>query len=233
MQPESFLDEFVGRFRHRWHTDSQYRAMMSGVFAVVVLVSLCLCAGITSTVANNVFYGAGLASSGSQDPNAAPTSGTLQGFASFPTASLPPWTPGAIPPPNPAPVSQTPIPTATSLPTATPVPGDTPCTSSCGGGGGGGQKATVTVTWSPATWTGGFMVVNVHTSVPNDGVNLLIKNCAGGTVLNNGNGVTDSNGDYTFTFPIAEPGPPYTLKHATINAQDQTGGSGFAYPPCA
>jgi hypothetical protein len=228
MQPESFLDEFVGRFRHRWHTDSQYRAMMSGVFAVVVLISLCLCAGITSTVANNVFYGTGLASAGSQGPNSGPNGGVIQGNASFPTPSLPPWTPGNIPYPNPAPMSQTPIPTATPYPTATPTPTSPPCQSNCGGGH--GPHVTVTVTFSPNPWKKGSDSVMVHTSIPNDGVNLLITNCTGGTVLNQGSGVTDGNGDYTFTFTqVANSSQPY----AAVSAQEQNGYSGSASPPCA
>jgi hypothetical protein len=236
MQTVSFLDDIVARFRHRWHTDSQYRAMMSGLSAVVVLIALCSCAGIVSTVTNNVFYGSGLASGGGPGgAGSVPGGGVLQGAASFPTASLPPWTPGTVPNANPVPPSQTPPPTPTPVPTATPTPTATPCTSNCGGGGGGGGRVTITVTdWTPKPWTQGSVSVTVHTSVPNDGVNLIITNCTGGTVLSassNPNATTDGSGNYTFSFSQSG---PHTQPSADVwaTAQNGSGAGVHAYPPC-
>src|SRR5260221_181515 len=123
MPSASFLDDLVERFRHRWETDRQYRAAASGVLGVVVLVVLCSCAGIVSTVTNNVLASGGFLSSGT--PNSVgtqSTSNTVLQSAVFPTETIPAWTPGVIPGAPPVPNSQTPVP----IPTAVPSPTDLP-----------------------------------------------------------------------------------------------------------
>lgn len=232
MQPVSFLDDIVERFRQRWHTDSQYRAMMSGLFGVIVLIALCTCAGTVSVVTNNVLSGSGFGVGGNQGAQSAP-GGLIQGAAEFPTASLPPWTPAAIPNANPVPPSLTPIPTPTPVPTATPTPTATPCVSNCGGGGGGGGGGSVVVTitgWSPDPWKPGNNSISFHTSVPNDGINILITNCQGGTVDDPGP-TTDGSGNYTFTFN-QKGNSSQTSADVWVTAQNGTAAGVHAFPKC-
>jgi hypothetical protein len=233
----NFIDEIIARFQHRWNTDAQYRAMLSGVFGLACIVALCSCAGIVSMVTNNAMASAGFTTGGggSQQPQGG--GGVLQAAAEFPTATIAPWDPGVIPGSQPVPASQTPIPTATPVPTATPLPTATPCTHNCGGGG---PTVQVTITgWSPNTWTqcsGGVkcLSVTVHTSVPNDGVNLIITACNGAQILSasyNPNATTDASGNYTFSFnqPTASNRNKADV-WATAQGGDQNGVHGF--PPC-
>jgi hypothetical protein len=145
--------------------------------------------------------------------------------------------PGAPPVPN----SQTPVPSPTvppsptALPTATPRPTATPCPSNCGGGG---HAGTATVTW-PAPWTvcpgTPCDQLNIHTSVPNNGISLIITACNGATYLSQtdpqyANAATDSSGNLTFLFN--EQGPN-TRATADVALQTQSGASAHVYPPCA
>src|SRR5579863_1957896 len=92
MQPANFLDLMLARFRHRWETDRQYRAAMSGVIGLVTLIGMCACMGVVSAFANGALTGTGL----TQGPNGAPTTGPngqviVQGIPQFPTQTLPTW----------------------------------------------------------------------------------------------------------------------------------------------
>lgn len=208
MQRGSALDRMVRRFHDRWETNRQFRSTMSAALAVIILLSLCSCMLATATVTNAAL--GGILGTGSDVPTTAQLkadtgTGPLKGAASFPTSTVV-FTVGPSPAASPIPASGTPPPTATAAPTATPVPTDTPCVSNCGGGGGGGGNVRITVTgWSPATWTGGAGAsISVHTSVPNDGVNMIIS-FPQGTVLSAGTSFsgTDGSGNGTFSFTAA------------------------------
>jgi hypothetical protein len=241
MPPVSFLDELVNRFRHRWEIDRQFRAAASGVVGLVVIVALCSCAGIASTMANSVFAGSGLAGGGGggSGPQSQDT-GTLKGFAGIPTETIPPWTPGTLPPAPPAPTSATEVPTATAAPTATPKPTETPCQNNCGGGG----SVTITVSgYAPAGgWvacSGGSLCdsITFQTSVPNDPVNLIITDCTGRTVLSaaegqfsTGTSATGSDGNVTYSFSQQT---PRNRGHADVTIQAVNAHDAKVFPLCA
>jgi hypothetical protein len=157
----SALDSMVNGFRERWETNAAFRARMSAVVGAAALVGLCVVMAIAATVANAAFGVGG----GSHDPLAYSGNGSgLQGSESFPTETIPPWTPGSIPNAAPAPASQTPPPGPTKVPTptqsiyvnTTPSAGNLPTT--CNGNSGNntwaftpcplvaGQSGTFTVT---------------------------------------------------------------------------------------
>jgi hypothetical protein len=237
--PHNFLDDLLDRFRERWITQPQFRAMASGVVALVVLVGLCTCGAITSAITNNALAGAGFGPGGSSgQPQGG--GGVLQAAAEFPTPTIAPWPTGVIPGYQPVPASQTPIPTPTPVPTATPWPTATTCISNCGGGGGPTVQLTITG-WAPSPWTecaGGAkcLSVTVHTSVPYDGVNLIITRCDGLQVLNNSGGAgaaTDGSGNYTFTFTQANPTLAHPHPDIWATAQNGAQNGVHATPACA
>jgi hypothetical protein len=129
----STLDRVVTNFRDHWETDAAYRGRVSVMVGAGALISLCLLVGVVAVIASSMLGG------GAPSPASVAQSGhggQLQGFASFPTPSLAPWTPGTIPGAAPAPASQTPIPKPTSAVTPTPTidPNSTATTSATGGG---------------------------------------------------------------------------------------------------
>jgi hypothetical protein len=140
----SWLDQWVYRFQHRWETNPQYRAAVSGVCGLVLIVLMCSCTGILATVTNSALAGAGggNGSTGNTNTGAA----TVQAQATFPTMTIPPYTVSTIPAGN-IPNSQTPPPGPTATPTDLPAtPTDTP------GGPGGGPAGTCSGTSAGATW---------------------------------------------------------------------------------
>jgi hypothetical protein len=136
LQTATFLDQMVERFRHRWETNPQYRAAFSGVVGLVVLVALCSCAGIVSSVTNRVLANTGFSSSNAVGPLSG-SGPILQGASHFPTETVPAWQAGQIPAGPPIPNSGTPYPSPTKPPTPTVQPSPTGFPG--GGGGGGGQ----------------------------------------------------------------------------------------------
>lgn len=142
----SWLDSAVRRFEHRWQTNAQYRAAVSGVVALVFLLVICSCAGITSTVANSV-----LASGGGSHVNTEGQTGTgnLAASTAHPTYTLPPNSFNGLPAVSPIASSQTPPPgaTPTDVPSPTPTPTNTPTggggnlPTTCNGGNNGGSWA--------------------------------------------------------------------------------------------
>jgi hypothetical protein len=120
----SLLDRALANFHHRWETDALYRARISAVGGAATLLFLCGLAATISLVANAAFGGAG--SAGGSPQTALNGSGAASGLPTFPTGSVPPWTPGTTPNGAPAPNSQTPPPSATKQPTTTPGGFDTP-----------------------------------------------------------------------------------------------------------
>ncbi len=77
--------------------------------------------------------------------------------------------------------------------------------------------------------------LNIHTSVPNNGISLIITACNGATYLSQtdpqyANATTDAQGNLTFLFN--EQGPN-TRATADVALQAQSGASAHVYPPCA
>lgn len=138
----SFLDQLVDRFRHRWETNRQYRAAFSGVVGLVVLIALCSCAGIVSSVTTRVLATSGFGSSDGVGPLSGVGGPAVFGAQHFPTETLPAWQPGQIPNGPPIPNSGTPYPSPTHPPTPTAAPSPTGFPTPPGGGGGGGVPTT-------------------------------------------------------------------------------------------
>lgn len=115
------LDALIARFRHRWETDKQYRAAMSGVIGLAVVLGMCACMSAVSVVANGALTGGGFlpGSSGQQTGGG----GVAQAAPSFPTPTVPTWSVPATPVWSPVPNSQTPVPPPTAAPTNTPQAG--------------------------------------------------------------------------------------------------------------
>jgi hypothetical protein len=126
--PSSF-DAQLARLRHRWETDPRYRARVSVISGSAALLTLCALVAIVATVANAAFAGS---NSGSGVVYVSGDATIIAGAPDFPTATIPPWTPGAVPNAQPVPNSGTPMPSPTTppSPTAPPttptVPGATP-----------------------------------------------------------------------------------------------------------
>lgn len=136
MGRRSWLDSIVYRFQHNWETNPQYRAAVSGVVGLVLILSLCTCMGVLNRTAGAALAAVGLGT-GDAGPLGTPNTGTNRVGCcnSFPTPTVLYPTNGP-PPLATVPESQTPppYPTATDVPTATDTP--TP-----GGGGGGGTPS--------------------------------------------------------------------------------------------
>ncbi len=233
MRRDSWLDRMVYSFQHRWETNSQYRAAVSGVVGLVLLVAMCSCSGIVSAMANTTLAGMGFGASGSAGQgNGSPNTGTnrIAGAKEFaiPTQV---WTPGVVPPASPLPNSLTPAPTATPVPTATDTPTPLPCTSNCGGGVGGGYSVKVTATISPNPMVGlKQATISIHTSVGTDGVGFLVQGTA--TQTYEPAGTTDANGNFSMSFQAPTcSGSVTILVFADGAAAPGTPGYSFN-PPC-
>ncbi len=138
------LDRIVHRFQDRWETDRQFRAMLSGVIGLVMVVVLCACMGVVTTVANSALAGVSGArnSSGSQNSNTG--TGQINGVPTFPTSTVAPWQQSGTPAYNIIPDSKTPIPSPTHQATATPKPKPT--------SGTGGLPTTCDGSQNRSTW---------------------------------------------------------------------------------
>ena len=128
----TWLDRLVLRFQHRWETSPQYRATVSGVVGLVLLLIMCASVGIIGTSVNYALASVGILGNGAanQDPSSGNTGTNLvAGFQSFPIPTVAAYTPAPFGPANTIPDSQTPLPTPTAQPTAvptnTPTPGGT------------------------------------------------------------------------------------------------------------
>jgi hypothetical protein len=102
----------VYSFQHRWETNPQYRAAVSGVVGLVLLVAMCSCSGIVSAMANTTLASMGIGASGSTGQGNGTGTNRIVGAKEFaiPTEV---WTPGVVPPASPIANSLTPAPTAT------------------------------------------------------------------------------------------------------------------------
>ncbi|MFI5273387.1 MAG: hypothetical protein ACHQ4H_10195 [Ktedonobacterales bacterium] len=147
----SWLDRIVYRFQHRWETSPQYRAVVSGVVGLCVILTMCSCMGLLNQTASSALAAIGLGGASAAQAQGTPNTGTnqLTGYQSIPTPTVLYPTGNAIPIGTIA-DSQTPPPYATA--TDTPPPATATDTPTSGGGGGGGSAScnggSGSVTWS-------------------------------------------------------------------------------------
>lgn len=223
MWRDNFLDPLIARWRHRWVTDRQYRAAMSGLIALVALLGTCSCMGIVSAFANGALSGSGL--SGGVGPPGGPRggSGVLAGVPQFPTATMPGWSVPVTPISEPVPVSQTPQPSPTNAPTATPPPTITACSPTCG--------AVVGHSESPSpNWHHCVTAcdsITLTTDQPNTAVTVSISFSGAGISPVSGQVTTDGAGKATFAFALV--GLPGTGK-GHVQLQAPGGIVAFRYP---
>jgi hypothetical protein len=138
----SVLENAIRRFQDRWETNSQFRAMLSGVLGIVMVVALCSCMGIVTTVANSALAGVNASRDANGSGNSNTGTGLIKGVPTFPTSTVAPWQQSGVPPYSIIPNSQTPVPAPTQQPTAT----------SDSGGGGGGVPTTCNGSQGTNTW---------------------------------------------------------------------------------
>jgi hypothetical protein len=215
----SWLDDLIERFQHRWETNPQYRAAMSGVLGLVFLITMCTCVGLVTAGANVALASLGFGSSSSDQGSGNTTTKEVKGFATFPVTTYVPQTPNAIPQGT-IPDSGTPLPTATPQPTATDAPTATPCQSNCGGGGGGGNCTTCTIADSiaPDPLVGGqSATVSIQTGQPNIQINIIadVPGCV--TQLNNATTYTDGSGNGSWTFSVCGAATHGTRANITVS----------------
>ncbi len=118
MDYENPLDHLIHRFQHRWETNPQFRAAMSGVLGLSLIIFLCVGVAGVNAAANRVLGAVGFGSSGGGQGNIDPGGQIVNGNWTFYTPTVPDWKGGATPGSSPINNSQTPQPSPT--PTATP-----------------------------------------------------------------------------------------------------------------
>lgn len=209
MDYENPLDNIIRRFQHRWETDRQYRAAMSGVLGLVMILVLCTGVGALSMIGTRALAAVGVQLPGSTNNGSAninTDTGVVVGDTrQFPTATIATWAVPGVPASSPIASSLTPQPSPTPLPTATDAPTSTPCSSCHGNGGGGTPAGAITASWSPTTWTSGqsgaaFTVHATDTSGnPKAGVGIAIIYTwsSNKTWLDENGATTDGSGNYT------------------------------------
>jgi hypothetical protein len=175
MDYENPLDHLIHRFQHRWETNPQFRAAMSGVLGLSLIIFLCVGVVGVNAAATRVLGAVGIGGTGGgSQQNLSPGGQIVNGNWTFYTPTVASWTSGGTPGSNPIPNSQTPA--ASPTPTATPpdAPTKTPCQGNCGGGG--GPRGTVSATWSPPTWSNGDTTrsITFTTSSPNVQINAFV-----------------------------------------------------------
>jgi hypothetical protein len=229
MMRPSWLDALVERFQHNWETNPQYRAIVSGVAGLVVIVGLCAVMGVSASFAGAV--GNSLAGSGGSGNSFVSQNGSHAQATqpTYPWVTLTPWPAPIIPNASPIGASQTPQPTPTFAPTPTlaPTPTCDPSANNCGGGGGGGGGGgdKITVTISPTTFANGTAIIAyIHTSMPNEGYAISITWPTGGFVPQGIRGQVDGSGNASA--PIGKiPGgcPGGTLKLWVVTQNNASG----------
>jgi len=236
MEYENPLDHLIHRFQHRWETNAQFRAAMSGVLGLALIVFLCVGVAGVNAAATKVLSAVGFGGAGGRDQgNLDPGGQFVNGNWVFYTPTVPDWKSGGTPGSNPIPNSQTPQPSPT--PTATPPDAATatPCKSNCGGGGG----VTVTATFSPAHWIANqAATLTFQTSKPNNPINIFIHWSNGSDWLSAGgqNGApqaTDGSGNavWNLTVPVPPSGPPMCGPSAVTVDYSTRSGGGANYGP--
>ncbi|MGZ3663990.1 MAG: hypothetical protein ACXWQR_09830 [Ktedonobacterales bacterium] len=142
----SWLDHIVYNFQHHWETNPQYRAAVSGVVGLVLLVTMCACTGVVSAATSAALAGIGLGGGGaigsSGGGNLHTGTNSIKHANTFPTSTVV-LNPGSMPGISQLPNSNTPAPHPTATPTDTPVRGS---------GGPGGPVTTCNGAQSSASW---------------------------------------------------------------------------------
>jgi hypothetical protein len=174
------LDQMVHRFQDRWETDHQFRTMVSGVLGLVMIVALCSCMGVVTTVANSALAGV----SAARDTNASAQNnstgiGQIKAQPTVPTATVAPWPQSGPPAYTIIPSSQTPVPSATVEATATSTPN-----LSGGPTGGGTLPTTCQGSQGGSAWQlipcpqragqGGTLVISAP-KYPNAALNIVLS----------------------------------------------------------
>jgi len=234
MDYENPLDHLIHRFQHRWETNSQFRAAMSGVLGLSLIIFLCVGVAGVNAAASRVLGAVGFGSGGGGQGNIDPGGQIVNGNWTFYTPTVPDWKGGATPGSSPINNSQTPQPSPT--PTATPPDAATatPCKANCGGGG--GVTITAACVPSPCQWhRGQSATLTFHTSKPNNPFTVFVHWSNGSDWITAGGQYgapqsTDGSGNATWTFtvpntPTAMCGtsPPVKVDYSTKSG----GGSAF------
>ncbi len=226
----TWLDQMVRRFQDRWETDPQYRALVSGVVGLVLVVTLCACTGLLTLEGNTLLASVGLTNSSSGGNNITDNSGsaTVAAGASFPTATFGPVYSSATPGVS-TPVGTVQTSSLTPLPNATPSPSPTAAGGTPTGGGGNNATFVCTGSGSGITWTfspcplvhgqAGTLTISAP-GYPNTGTNIIVNfgNCPKGDCTIDdppGQGFqTNGSGVETISFVVAQDvqvgGPPVT-----------------------
>jgi len=181
MHYENPLDHAIHRFQHRWETDQQFRAAMSGVLGLLLVFVLCTGVGVLDLAATRVLAAVGINAPGpiAGGPNINTDTGVKDnGNGPIYTPTVPTWSVPVIPQASPNPTSPSSAPTPTPSPTPTDAATRPPCTSNCGGG----PAVVITAYTSPSSWKAGLpATIYFHTAnandgspLPNDGINAFI-----------------------------------------------------------
>jgi hypothetical protein len=234
MHYENPLDNIIHRFQHRWETDRQYRAAMSGVFGLLLIFVLCSGVGLLDMGATRVLAAVGIGGTtadqgGGSSQQDSETGVKVGNSEVFPTPGVPTWAAPLIPAASPNPSSGTPAPTPTPSPTPTDVATTGPCKTNCGGG----ARVAVTGSTSPTHWLLGqpasiyFFTSNTSdgSALPNDGINAFIHWPNGAQWLSadpqfHAPASTDSTGNATWTITVPTTGQCGGTVKIDISAND-------------
>src|SRR5579862_857172 len=241
MRRQNPLDRYVHSFQHRWETDRQFRAALSGVLALVMVIGLCSCVGVATAFTNVTLANfSALRSSGGANTQTLNTGSHAYTVpTSFPTATVPPWAPQVSPNASPIPNSKTPQPSPSPSPTDSPTPSGggggptaTPCTGNCGGGG--GNDTLVSTGHSPSTWKAGQQAsISFHASEGDVGLVFIINFPGSGSYIDGTPYTTDSKCDFTYTITVPA-GVTAGTADIYVQAHYSDGVSTFHfYVPCA
>jgi hypothetical protein len=234
MEYENPLDDLLRRFQHRWETSAQFRAAMSGVLGLSLILFLCL--GVTgiNVAATRVLGAIGFGTPSTNNQLTLDPGGQIvNGNWTFYTPTVPEWKGGGTPESSPIANSQTPAPSPT--PTATPPDPatPTPCRSGCGGGG-----VSITASTDPTYWLPGqAATLTFHTSVPNNPINMFIHWSNGADWLSAGGQfgapqATDSTGTAVWTITVPTSPASMCSQSPAVRVDYSTrSGGGSAYGP--
>jgi hypothetical protein len=232
MDYENPLDHLIHRFQHRWETNPQFRAAMSGVLGLGLIIFLCVGVAGVNAAATRVLGAVGFGSSGGNQGNIDPGGQIVNGNWIFYTPTVQDWKGGGTPGSSPIANSQTPQPSPTPTGTPQDAPTATPCRVNCGGGG--GTTITAACVPIPCQWHGGAAAtLTFHTSKPNNPFTVFVHWSNGADWLTAGGQYgapqsTDGSGNATWTFtvpgsPLCGSSPPVKVDYSTKSG----GGSAF------
>ena len=97
MDYENPLDHLIHRFQHRWETNPQFRAAMSGVLGLSLIIFLCVGVAGVNAAASRVLGAVGFGSGGGGQGNIDPGGQIINGNWTFYTPTVPDWKGGATP----------------------------------------------------------------------------------------------------------------------------------------